>query len=86
MNRADFEKLMVGGGEGLSPEQQAAVSMYKALVCIADADPVEFWQMMFPEHHVEVLAILDAVVEKLVGLSVAERLRMIGKVAQGRRS
>jgi hypothetical protein len=42
--------------------------------------------MMFPEHHVEVLAILDAVVEKLVGLSVAERLRMIGKVAQGRRS
>jgi hypothetical protein len=77
MNRDDIEKLIEGGGEGLSLEHRAALGICRALICIEAADPVAFWPSMPLEIRTEALACIDTVVEKLVGLAVAERLGRI---------
>ncbi len=86
LNRADIEKLMGGAGKGLSSEHQSALAIYRALICIEAADPVAFWPSMPLEIRTEALGVIDAVVEKLVGLAVAERLAAIVRTAPGRQS
>jgi hypothetical protein len=62
-----------------------AHDLYRALLILNDTDPAQFWPAMPVEVRAEALGILDAVVEKLVGLAVAERLDRIVR-ASGRRS
>jgi hypothetical protein len=84
MNRADIE--ITSGGEGLPPEHQATLAIYKALICIHDTGPVAFWDAIPFETRPEVITIIDGVVEKLVALAVTERLAAIVRAAPGRRS
>jgi hypothetical protein len=70
--------------QALSPEDHAAVEIYRALVCIADGDVSSFWSFLPTEQRTEAHTILDDVIEKLVALSVEEKLGAI--VRAGRRS
>jgi hypothetical protein len=77
LNRPD-EKLDDGAHQGV-------LAIYKALLILETADPAQFWPAMPVEVRPEALGILDAVVEKLVGLAVAERLDRIVRAAGRRR-
>jgi len=67
-------------------EHQGALELYRAIVAIADADPVAFWASMPLEIRPEALACIDGVVSKLVKIGVEERLAAIVQTAPGRRS
>jgi len=47
------------------PAAAAAGRDLSALNCIHDSDTTAFWSLMFAEHRVEALGIINSVVEKL---------------------
>jgi hypothetical protein len=75
MNRAGIGKL----DGGVSPEHQGALDLYRTILIIKDADPAQFWPAMPVEVRADAVGILDAVIEKLLTLSLREQLDRIGR-------
>jgi hypothetical protein len=76
----DIAQLDDGGAH------QGALDLYLAVVAIADASEVAFWDAMPLEIRPEALAYIDAAVAKLVKIGVEGRLgRIVRTATPGRR-
>jgi hypothetical protein len=73
-------------GEGLSSEHQAAIAIYRSILCLDVADYAAFWDVIADENRAEVIDYINGAATKLAALSAAEQLARIVRAAPGRRS
>ena len=67
-------------------EHQAAPSIYRALVCVADGDVSAFWSFLPSDQRTEAITVINGAATKLAALSADGQLARIMRTAPGRRS